>query len=1214
MALIPSVYVKPLLFLRLFFSFFFLFFFSFFSFSQRSNLLFEETFENEDFSKKWNWINDCCGYSVVRSNDVERAGHNSIRFESRNTDIRPANQVRLTIAKQLFTNITGVPSRPQPSRVFDRWIGVSIFVPTSFTNITETESVLQWQEVPENSFWQWNAPFLSLSTYNGKWAFERLSARYDLGDITKGQWTDWVFRIKFSSGNDGVIEIWKNGELVSSINAPSIGASKAGAWLAAGLVRSPTSQSRHIYMDEIRIGNENAGYNDVAPGGSGVENVNPVANAGNDQEITLPATITLNGTQSYDADGSIIGYSWSRESGPGGVNFTNSSQATTEVSNLREGTYVFKLTVTDNAGATAVDFVTVRVNAKPNTAPVAVAGDDQVITLPANATTFDGGESSDADGSISKYSWVKISGPSGGQLSDSEKAVTEVSGLMEGEYIFELTVTDNQGLTATDRIQIVVRNAENRSPIADAGKDTTIRLPQTNVSLDASLSSDPDGNIVSYNWVQTSGPGEATILNANEAIVTIEDLVQGTYIFRVEVEDDKGAKSSATVAVVVKAETDDNQLPQVSITNNFEITLPDNKVTLSAEGSIDPDGQIVSYQWTKQSGPDGTVFSAGDQMITEVNDLVEGTYVFRLTIIDNNGGVATGTVTVRVNGLPNQLPTANAGADQTITLPVNRVTLRGGNSRDTDGSIASYSWVKISGPSEGRISTSAGVNTSVINLVVGTYIFELTVTDDKGGIGKDQVRVVVNPIPNKAPVAKAGEDQTIALPTNAVTLSASTSSDEDGEIVRYAWSKVSGPAGGAITSPSNVSTNITGLLEGVYVYKVQVTDNSGSIAEDFVSITVLPAPNQTPVAIVSGNQTITLPVNAVTVNGNGSYDPDGTIRSYSWSKVSGPVGGTIANPAAAATQISGLTAGNYVFRLVVVDNRGATGSVTLTIRVNGIPNKAPVANAGNNISIQLPTSSATLSASASYDSDGTIVSYLWSKISGPTAGRIVNPESMNAAIRDLVVGRYIFQVKVTDNNGASSYDSVTVQVRQAANKVPIADAGEDQVITISSISLKLNGSKSYDPDGTIISYSWNLVSGPSEVKLQSSTDVEPGVTGLIAGDYIFKLTVKDNKNATASDTVKISVVNNFRSVDETLTIFPNPATSVINVRFFNESEKKVRLTIHDVTGRIVVSKEELASHSYTTSVFDVSTLAKGSYFIIITDETGGKRSKTFIKQ
>lgn len=90
-------------------------------------------------------------------------------------------------------------------------------------------------------------------------------------------------------------------------------------------------------------------------------------------------------------------------------------------------------------------------------------------------------------------------------------------------------------------------------------------------------------------------------------------------------------------------------------------------------------------------------------------------------------------------------------------------------------------------------------------------------------------------------------------------------------------------------------------------------------------------PNQPPVAVATA-QTITLPVNSVTLDCNGSYDPDGGIASCSWSLITGPTHPTWGGPI-----VSDLVAGVYAFRLTVTDNQGATSTAITTVTVNPAP-------------------------------------------------------------------------------------------------------------------------------------------------------------------------------------------------------------------------------------------------------------------------------------
>lgn len=187
-----------------------------------------------------------------------------------------------------------------------------------------------------------------------------------------------------------------------------------------------------------------------------------------------------------------------------------------------------------------------------------------------------------------------------------------------------------------------------------------------------------------------------------------------------------------------------NQSPIANAGAPQTVTLPANSVTLTGTGS-DPDGSISAYAWTKISGPSQFNIASPSQAQTVISNLVQGSYQFQLRVTDNAGATGTSNVTITVNPATaaNQPPVANAGADRVITLPVNSVNLSGSGT-DADGSIASYAWSKISGPSSFNFSNTAIANPSVSNLSAGTYTFRLTVRDNQGASASDDINVTVN--------------------------------------------------------------------------------------------------------------------------------------------------------------------------------------------------------------------------------------------------------------------------------------------------------------------------------------------------------------------------------------------------------------------------------------------------------------------------------------
>lgn len=197
----------------------------------------------------------------------------------------------------------------------------------------------------------------------------------------------------------------------------------------------------------------------------------------------------------------------------------------------------------------------------------------------------------------------------------------------------------------------------------------------------------------------------------------------------------------------------------------------------------------------------------------------------------------------------NKVPVVKAGSDRTLVLPANALYLQG-SANDPDGKIQSYQWTKVSG----NAASLGGVNTAklhVTNLKEGTYVFRLTATDNDKASRSDDVRVIVkkstgsktgdNDKPssttNKRPVASAGPDRTITLPTSTVTVKAQAS-DRDGKIVSYQWVQTYGKSV-KLSGAGSSQVRISGLKRGKFIFRLRVKDNDGAIRDDYFKITVV---------------------------------------------------------------------------------------------------------------------------------------------------------------------------------------------------------------------------------------------------------------------------------------------------------------------------------------------------------------------------------------
>ena len=895
----------------------------------------------------------------------------------------------------------------------------------------------------------------------------------------------------------------------SKVSGPAQGALSGTSSVSV----NATNLVQGVYVFQIKIVDSN--------GNSATANVSitvnaapvpPVAEAGDGQIITLPTDVALlDGSASTAPAGNITKYEWSKLSGPSGGIISNSGSVKTSVTGLKEGVYEFQLKVTDNLGSSAVDIVTITVKAAPPP-PVANAGNNISIQLPEDVITLDGSTSSSPGGTITSYVWSKISGPSEGVINDPANATTAVTNLGEGIYVFELKVTDNNGNSSIATVTVTVKAAP-LPPVANAGADQTITLPVNDVMLDAGGSTAPSGSIVSYEWSKLSGPVEGVLSSASISGPQVTGLAEGVYVFQVKVTDNNGQSSVATVTINVKAAF----LPPVSNAGSAQtIVLPQNSITLDGSESTAPSGNIVSYEWKKLNGGTAVIADAGLSS-TQVSGLAEGVYEFELKVTDDNGLSATSTVTVTVKAAPLP-PVVNAGNAQTIVLPENSVTLDGSKST-ASGTIISYEWIKLSGPADDVIAAPDQSVTTVTGLLEGVYIYELKVTDDNGLSSKATITITVT-AGTVLPGADAGSDIEIALPVNSVTLDGSGSTAASGNISSFKWTKASGPSGVIITDPSNVSTLVSNLAEGIYEFELEIKDDNGQISTDKVTVTVKAA-FQPPVANAGSDIEITLPLNTVSLDGSGSSSPSGSIAGYAWTKLSGPSGEVINDASASGTTVSNLSEGVYIFELKITDSSALTSTSTVTVTVKAAP-LPPVADAGADQTIILPVNSITLSAGNSTAPSGSIVSYTWTKTSGPSGETIANPSGTTTAVTNLGEGIYVFELKVTDNNSNSSTATVTVIVK-AAPLPPVANAGADQTITLPVNDVMLDAGGSTAPSGSIISYEWSKSFGPVDGVLSSASISGPQVTDLAEGVYVFQVKVTDSNGQSSVATVTITV-------------------------------------------------------------------------------------------
>ncbi|XP_032391205.1 dyslexia-associated protein KIAA0319-like protein isoform X1 [Etheostoma spectabile] len=407
-----------------------------------------------------------------------------------------------------------------------------------------------------------------------------------------------------------------------------------------------------LYEFEVTVDGEGAhgeGYVNVTVKPEPRVNKHPVAVVSPKfQEISLPTSSTvIDGSQSTDDD-KVVAWHWEEVKGPLREEKVSADTPVLTLTNLVPGNYTFNLTVTDSDGATNSTQATLTVNKAKDYRPVANAGPNQVIQLPRNSITLYGNQSTDDHDSLS-YEW-SLSTESKDKVVEMQGVRTpilQLSAMQEGDYTFQLTVTDSAGQQETAQVTVFVQPENNKPPVADAGPEKELTLPVDRTTLDGSKSSD-DQKIATYHWKQTKGPDGVKIENADGAVATVTGLEVGTYEFTLTVTDDRNLQDSKTVTVIVREELD--QPPVAHVVSSPPITLPVRTCMLDGSHSTDDKGG-VSYLWTRDdsSPAAGDVLNNSDhQPVLFLGNLVEGKYGFILTVTDSKGQTSTDRGTVEV--------------------------------------------------------------------------------------------------------------------------------------------------------------------------------------------------------------------------------------------------------------------------------------------------------------------------------------------------------------------------------------------------------------------------------------------------------------------------------------------------------------------------------------------------------------------------------------
>uniref|UniRef100_A0A8K9UU09 KIAA0319 n=1 Tax=Oncorhynchus mykiss TaxID=8022 RepID=A0A8K9UU09_ONCMY len=333
------------------------------------------------------------------------------------------------------------------------------------------------------------------------------------------------------------------------------------------------------------------------------------------------------------------------------------------------------------------------------------------------------------DGVIISHHWEQVGDPSIELGAFSDTQILNLSNLAPGEYTFRLTITDSDGLSDSTMATVKVIQSVENDQMPYPSHVTLTSSPGLAATL-AHRQDDPTAATPSARASVTQKTGyqnmNRTCFNKLPVLLCpIENKI--TPIAEVKVS---------------------NRAPVAIVGPNRQLTLPVTSVTLDGSSSTD-DHAVTSYHWDTIRGPPGSRTQGVDKPIAIVTSLRAGRYTFSLTVSDQEGLKDSALLTVRVQEARSLPPVAHASGSHTLTLPNNSLVLRG-SMTDGDPATVHFLWVRDSqSPAAGDVLYGSEQQASLYlaNLVEGTYLFQLRVTDTQGRSSTATATMEVRPDP-----------------------------------------------------------------------------------------------------------------------------------------------------------------------------------------------------------------------------------------------------------------------------------------------------------------------------------------------------------------------------------------------------------------------------------------------------------------------------------
>jgi len=669
-----------------------------------------------------------------------------------------------------------------------------------------------------------------------------------------------------------------------------------------------------------------------------------------------------------------------------------------------------------------------------------------------------------------------------------------------GAHAVQLTVTDPDGLTATQDFTVTVADPENRAPEFTSTPITTAQALEL-YSYQASAN-DPDGDVLTY--AIALAPDGLVIDTATGLVTwTPDEAQQGQHLVQLAVADPDGL--TATQDFTVTVADPENRAPEFTST---PITTAQALVAYNYQAQAnDPDGDTLTF--TLVSGPEGLAIDASTGLVSWTpTEAQVGDHAVQLAVADPDGLTATQDFNVTVTGPENRAPEFTS--TPITTAQALAVYSYQAQANDPDGD--SLTFTLVSGPEGLAIDASTGlVSWTPTEAQVGDHAVQLAVADPDGLTATQDFAVTVTDPENRAP------EFTSTPVTTAQSLAEysyqATADDPDGDSLTFTL--VSGPEGLAIDASTGLVTwTPTEAQVGDHAVQLAVADPGGLTATQDFAVTVTEPENRAP-------EFTSTPVTTAQALAEYSYqatadDPDGDTLTFTL--VSGPEGLAIDASTGLVTWTPTETqVGAHSVQLAVADPDGLTATQDFTVTVTDPENRAPEFTS-------TPVTTAQALVAFSYqatadDPDGDTLTF--TLVSGPEGLAIdASTGLVSWTPTEAQVGDHAVQLAVADPDGLTATQDFAVTVTDPENRAP--EFTSTPITTAQALAVYSYQAEANDPDGDTLSFT--LVSGPEGLAIDASTGLVSWTpTETQVGDHAVQLAVADPDGLTATQDFNVTV-------------------------------------------------------------------------------------------